>query len=211
MYRAVLPVQEPGQGDGAWYIYKCSGDGVRDALWRPPRWIPDGQLPEDGGPALPSPAELAQAAYEQLRLPSPQIRANPDGEKLVTLPTWLWLSRGSWGKVSATASVPEVSVTAVARPTKATWSTGDGKTVTCRGPGTPYTAAGRDPRSASPDCGHTYRRSSADQPGDAYPVSATVRWTVTWSGAGESGTLPGLTTSASTQFRVAESQALNTR
>ncbi|MFD5696489.1 hypothetical protein [Streptomyces lasiicapitis] len=40
-------------------------------------------------------------------------------------------------------------------------------------------------------------------------MSATVHWTVSWSGAAESGTFPGMTTTAEARFRVAESQALN--
>ncbi|MDQ0772960.1 hypothetical protein QF026_001426 [Streptomyces aurantiacus] len=40
-------------------------------------------------------------------------------------------------------------------------------------------------------------------------MSATVHWTVTWTGAGQSGAFPGLTTTSTAAFRVAESQALN--
>jgi hypothetical protein len=68
---------------------------------------------------------------------------------------------------------------------------------------------GVDPRAVSPDCGYIYRRSSASEPAQAFPVSATVHWSVSWSGAGESGTFPDLTTTSSARFRVAESQALN--
>ncbi|PWW53106.1 hypothetical protein [Actinokineospora spheciospongiae] len=196
---------QPGQGPGAWYVWKCTTEGVTDGLYRPPVWIADGQQP---GPALlPSPAELAQVARKQLRFPSPRIAANPVGEQLVNLPTWMWLA-GGWGPVSATAAVPGVSVTAVATPTSVTWSMGDGFTVTCTGAGTPY-VAGVDPKAPSPDCGHVYRRSSASRPGQAYPVTATVHWTVTWSGAGQGGTFPDMTTTGETTFRVAESQALN--
>ncbi|WP_424187628.1 hypothetical protein ACOBQX_07475 [Actinokineospora sp. G85] len=196
---------QPGQGPGAWYVWKCATEGVIDGLYRPPVWIADGQQP--GAALLPSPAELAQMARKQLRLPSPSIAANPVGDQLVNLPTWMWLS-GGWGPVSATASVPGVSVTAVATPTSVIWAMGDGSTVTCTGAGTPY-KAGADPKAPSPDCGHVYRRSSASQPGQAYPVTATVHWTVTWSGAGQGGTFPDMTTTGDATFRVAESQALN--
>ncbi|WP_416968275.1 hypothetical protein [Streptomyces sp. 4F14] len=207
-YRPVVPVADPKpSGPGAWYVYKCAAGGVRDALYRPPVWIPDGQQPTGGVPQ-PSPAQLAQIARDQLRLPSPRIEASPAAEQLVQLPTWLWLDRQTWGAVSATASVPGVSVTAVARPTSVLWDLGDGGSVTCDGPGTSYDAS-VNPNSPSPDCGYTYRRSSAGRPGEAYAVSATVRWTVTWSGAGESGVFPGLATESVAEFRVAESQALN--
>lgn len=191
-----------GSGAGAWYDYRCEGNGSRDALYRPPVWIADKQP----GPA-PSPAELAAQARSQLRLPSATIMANPAGEQLVGLPTWLWLDRGSWTEVSATASVPGVSVTAAARPTAVSWSMGDGTVVSCSGPGTAFPTGG-DPRRASPDCGHTYSWPSADQPNQAYPLSATVHWAVTWSGSGQAGTFPGMTTTAIAALRVAESQAL---
>ena len=167
-------------------------------------WIPDGQ---PGAAPLPSPAELAAMARKQLRLPTPTIAVNPAGDQLVNLPTWMWLSSG-WGPVSATASVPGVSVIAVATPRSVSWSMGDGSTVTCTGAGTPF-RPGSDPKAPSPDCGHTYHTSSASQPGQAFPVTATVHWTVTWSGAGQSGTFPALTTTADAAFRVAEIQALN--
>ncbi len=192
----------PGQ-PGAWYVYKCDHAGVIDALYRPPAWIPDGPA------AAPSPARLAEQARSQLLLPSPRIVANPAGEQLVNLPTWLWVDPASWGVRSATAQVPGVMVTAVARPTSLSWSMGDGTSVSCPGPGTPFPPGG-DPRAASPDCGHVYRDSSAAQAGQAFPVTATVHWSVTWWGAGQGGTFPDLTTSASTQFRVAEAQALGT-
>jgi hypothetical protein len=145
-------------------------------------------------------------ARNRLRLPAPAIAANPVGDQLVNLPTWLWLS--SWEPVSATATVPGVSVTAVATPTSVSWSMGDGAVVTCAGQGTPFRPGG-DPKAPSPDCGYTYRSSSATQPGQAFPVTATVHWTVTWAGAGQSGTFPDLTTTGNAAFRVAESQALN--
>ena len=79
-------------------------------------------------------------------------------------------------------------MTTAVTPVSVTWHPGDGSTVTCHGAGTPYTSAD-NPASASPDCGHTYTRSSAGQPG---------------------GVLAPLFTTAVAAFRVAESQALNT-
>ena len=196
---------EPGE-DGAWYLWRCSGDGFRDSLYRPPVWIPDGE--QAPGAEGPSPAELAAQARERLRLPDPAVAASPVGDQLVNLPTWLWLD-GDWAPIEATASVPGVSVTARAVPESATWVMGDGTEVVCRGPGTPY-APCADAASQSPDCGHTYRLSSAGEPGEMFTATVTVSWTVTWSGAGDGGTFPDLTTTAEAAFRVAESQALVT-
>lgn len=203
-----VPVdRQPPQGQtkesGGWFMVVCSPDG-KDPDSHGPVWIPAGATTQ---PTL-SPEQVAEIARKRLRLPAPTIAASPSGTQLVRLPTWLWLS-GGWTPAEETASVPGVSVTAVAKPTSVTWSMGDGNTVTCSGPGTAF-RVGTDPKSGSPDCGHTYRRSSAGEPGQAFAVSATVHWTVTWSGAGQAGTFPGLTTTNSTSFRVAESQALNT-
>lgn len=154
-----------------------------------------------------TPAVVARLARSQLGLPDPDLAASPRGDQLVHLPTWLWLE-GGWDTVTTTATVPGVSVTATARPRLVTWSMGEGGTVGCTGPGTPFTP-GANPRAASPDCGYTYHRSSAGHPNDGFMVSATVHWSVGWSGAGQSGTFPDLTTTGTTSFHVVESQALN--
>jgi hypothetical protein len=156
-----------------------------------------------------SPEVLGRLAVSQLRLPAVVIRVNPSGDQLVGLPTWLSVDASSWRWESATASVPGVSVTAMASPVAATWSMGDGTTVVCRGPGTPWTR-GVDPARSSPDCGHTYAWSSAGAPGGSFTVTVTVAWGVSWAGAGRSGTLPGLVTVASERLRVAESQTVIT-
>lgn len=204
---SVRLAQQEQDPPGAWHDYVCTGEGVRDGFYRLPVFIPDNQARGGGSPSL-SPAEVARLAYNQLRLPSPEIRTNPGERHLVNLPSWLWLDRSSWTPVSATASVPGVSVTATATPESLTWRMGDGASVSCEGPGTPY-RAGVDPKAPSPDCGHTYRRSSLGEPDDRFTVSATVTWTIRWSGAGRSGTFPGLTTTQKTSFVVAESQAVN--
>lgn len=198
-----LAVPQP-EGPGGWFRLLCSADG-KDTANRPPVWIPAGQQAE---PSL-TPEQVAMMAKNRLRLPAPSIAVNPAGEQLVHLPTWLWL-RDGWRTTSASASVPGITVTAVAEPATATWSTGDGSVVQCSGPGTAFTA-GHDPKAASPDCGHTYRRSSTRLPSEAYTATVTVQWNVHWSGAGQSGAFPGLTTTASTTLRVTESQALNSR
>ena len=63
-------------------------------------------------------------------------------------------------------------------------------------------------RKQSPDCGHIYMRSSANQPDKSYTVTATSDWIITWSGAGQTGTtrLGGLT--RSTQITIGEAQVL---
>jgi hypothetical protein len=189
-------------GPGGWYLQTCLGSTNGTQRWQLV-WVP--------GAAPVPPVVVARQAASQLRLDSPRIGSSPSPgtAQLVSLPTWLWIDRAGWGDRSATAAVPGVSVTATATATSVTFSMGDGSTVVCHGPGTVFPAGG-DPKAASPDCGHTYTRSSAGQPGGAFAVTATVTWAITWAGGGQAGTLPAMTTQATAAFTVAESQALVT-
>ncbi|WP_123678759.1 hypothetical protein [Couchioplanes caeruleus] len=188
-------------GEGGWYEKVCYGaDGQATTGLGGPVWIA-------GAPPAVSPEILARQARAKLRLPDVTIRMNPPGDQLVNLPIWLALDPSSWKTQSATASVPGVSVTATARPVMVSWAMGDGTTKTCDGPGTAWTP-GTDPAKASPDCGHVYRRSSAGAAGGTYTVTVTVTWEVSWAGAGQSGTVPGMTTTGQVQTQVQESQAV---
>ncbi|MFC5939960.1 hypothetical protein [Micromonospora harpali] len=190
----------PGKGpEGGWYARTCVANGLGSQ--EVPVWL-------DQAPTV-NLAALAQAARSRLRLPSPQIRTNPAIAPfvLVQVPVWLWVDPATWGARSATASVPGVSVTATATPTRVVWSFGDGSDdLTCTGPGKPW-KPGTDPQ-ASSACGHTYTSSSAVAAGAAFQLRATVTWSVTWSGAGSGGTLAPLTTTSTVSVRVAESQAI---
>jgi len=197
-----------GKGPGGWFDQVCMGvPGTAGGfVWRP--------AGAAGTPAAPPPRVVALQARDRLDLSAPVIGASPspDVEQLVSLPTWLWVE-GAWQPQSATATVPGVSVTATATPTKVTWAMGDGSKVVCPGPGTPFPDVddpNADPKAASPDCGHTYAESSAGQPNAAFAVKATISWSITWklNGQGPAQNLPGLQTTSQTQFRVAESQAL---
>jgi hypothetical protein len=187
-----------GAAAGAWYVRICIiGDGKGGNSQSAPMWI-------EQAPQVDS-AVLARSARSKLALPVPAIRTNPDASKtnlLVTVPVWLWVDSSSWGARSTTASVPGMSVAATATATKVVWQLGDATSITC-GQGTVWTA-GTDPTKASPTCGHTYLK-----PGNI-TLSATVTWTVTWTGGGQSGTVPDLTTTAQTNLHVAEAPALNT-
>ncbi len=198
---AVLKAAQPS-GPGHWVVRSCSGPAYLPT--RVVTWIPD------GAPALPDPQVLAAQAVSKLAMPSPSIESSPGGAvpQTVELPTWAWLPAAQWTSLSATASVPGESVTATATPLAVTWSWGDGTSTLCHGPGTPYIKGQSDPAAASPDCGHTYRQTSAGQPGQQYPVTATLLWSVAWNGAGQSGTFPNLTTTATAHWTVRQIQSL---
>jgi hypothetical protein len=181
---------------GQWYVGSCGYPPIAGYV----------RFRIFAGGVLPNPADLAADAVKKLHLPLPAIRVNPapPAAQLVFLPTWMWLDGSSWGSRSATASVPGLSVTATAKPAKLMFSTGDGASVSCPGPGTAWTT-GKDPNAASPDCGHTYQR-----PG-SFTVTATVTWQISWAGGGQTGTVPDLTTTSTLTLNVTDSQALNTK
>ena len=83
---------------------------------------------------------------------------------------------------------------------------GDGTEVVCDTAGTPYKPSYG--RKDSPDCGHTYKKSSAHETGDVYTVTATSSWVITWSGAGQTGTIRLNGLNRSTQIRIGEAQVL---
>ncbi len=172
-------------------------------------WLPSGV--RGTGPVLPAPAILAQQAVQQLPFPGLTIDASPStaSDQLVGLPTWLWLDPIKWHPITATAAVPGESITATATPMAVTWDLGDGNSMTCQGPGTPYLAA-KSPDEPSPTCGYTCSTSSADQPYSAFIVTATVLWSVAWVGGGQTGTVPAMSSTTTTKLRVADVESLNT-
>ncbi len=191
--------------DGAIYVITCLNRiPGSNGGWV---WLP-APPPGYGAPVI-TPRQLADRAVEQLGLAGAAIRMSIEGDALGTvgIPVWLWteVSPSTWGPVTATASVPGLSVTATAQARLIVWDTGDGATETCTGPGTPY-AVGL----VVSTCQHVYEQSSAGQPGDAWPVTATTTWAVTWSGGGQSGSIE-VTRTASSSVRVGEVQVLITR
>ncbi len=174
-------------------------------------WVVLPAAPDGFAAASVTPAELATRAVDTLELQGPDIGiAPPPGSTgLVGVPVWLWtdVSPQTWGPASATASIPGLSVTATAKATQVVWDMGDGTTITCANPGTAYSIdyGGVE----SPTCGHVYTRTSAGQPDNAYPITATTTWQVSWTGGGASGVLTVTRTSTSS-IRMGELQVLVT-
>lgn len=102
---------------------------------------------------------------------------------------WFWATGPSHlGPVSASAA--GVTVSLDARLTSTTFSMGDGHTVTCDGPGTPYPGDQKGLYEKSPTCGYAYQTTSEHQVGGTYPVRMTTYWSVAYSTPGGSGTIP---------------------
>ncbi|MFI6688401.1 ATP-binding protein [Streptomyces sp. NPDC050485] len=194
-----------GQSTGAIYFFVCLGETNGElpnghngggARWQPTN-------PLNTGPTA---AELAQQAFDRMRLDAAQIGSAPpaDAKGLVGLPVWLWTAQSpqTWGPQSMTVSAGGLSVTVTATVRNIAWSMGDGSTVTCTKPGTPYQKSFGN--ADSPDCGHRYTKVGE------YTVTATSTWAVNWTATnGETGTIPDATRNSSTTARVGELQVVN--
>ena len=185
-----------------WYWVTCPDETGGEYTDLVPVPVPD--------PTPVDPTILRDEAVDTLVLPGPTIGTSPSGDQIVHVETWLWIDGAIWQPHEQSATAGAVTATVTAAPSRVAWDLGNGDTIVCNGPGSPY-----DPATAAEDqttdCSYTYTSSSAGRPGDAYQLSATVEWSVRWtvSGAAGGGALPALFTSAPTTVRVAELQALN--
>jgi hypothetical protein len=137
----------------------------------------------------PDPAALAQRAVSRMRLQGIDIgivpEEGPGSIGIVGMPQWMWVNEpvpNTFGPITRSASAGGATVTATAHVSRIVWDMGDGTTVTCTGPGSPY----KDSYGIadSPDCGHRYTKQGE------YEVTATSYWTVRWEGIGQTGTIP---------------------
>lgn len=202
---AVRPVYDPAgrrqfSETGRWLQMICDGTLVYVDGWP--------LIPERGRV---NPALLAEQASRSVSIAPPLMATSPDASKAlyVQVPTWLWITSAWWRPYEATASAGRVTATVSVRPMRTVWSTGDGGSVRCDGPGVEWREGLAE--DASP-CRHTYRRSSSRQPGEAFSLRAVVEMEVSWtSNVGVSGRLPAIRRSAETAARVAEIQAVGSR
>ncbi|MBO1283900.1 ATP/GTP-binding protein [Streptomyces sampsonii] len=148
----------------------------------------------------------ARQTVDSMTLRPPKV-ASPrsEGTYVVGMPMWMWVERGTsrMGPVLASASAGSVTVTATARVDRLVWTTGDGTTVTCHGPGTRYTPD--QGKAMSPDCGHRY-----DRPGE-HQVTVTAHWDVKWEATGGDGGRLAQTRTTEMVTGLREAQVLNTR
>lgn len=207
---AKLAAPQPPPSDPAWgghtdgQLYDCyrpinlgAVAGITFQIWL--------ATPPAGAP--PDPHVLARQAVAVMQLHAinigivPEPRAGSVG--IIGMPTWMWAqnpTQQTWGPVSRSATAGGFTVTATATVDRVLWSMGDGATVTCPGPGTPYADSyGKKP---SPTCGYTYTRQGT------YTVRATSHWTVRWNGLGQGGTIP-LDFTATTNITMGEAQVLS--
>lgn len=176
----------PDKPDG-WVQIGCEEGGVPVTLW------------VRGGT---NPAQIARSLLARIQLKPIEIGLVPRGANAMTvvgMPVWLWVNdptATTWGPATISAG----GVTLTARVQSVIWDLGDGTTLTC-GQGTEWTRGMG--AAQSPTCGHTY-----DEQG-TYTIRARSHWVATWSGYGQSGTIP-VTLSASRQLDVGEIQVIET-
>jgi hypothetical protein len=129
------------------------------------------------------PTVIRDRVSASIEIADPVVGSNPPFDEpgrfgAVGVPTWLWIDT-SWEPIGpvSDASGP-LTVAVMASPRRVTWQVGDGSApVVCDGPGVPWS---RDRAEGGTGCSHTYTSSSADQPGEAYALSATVTWVFEW-------------------------------
>ncbi|TXR91756.1 ATP/GTP-binding protein [Streptomyces sp. col6] len=190
--------------DGALYQVECPDTGRAGIVF-----VPNGTA----GPAAPAidPESVARQAVASMRLEGPAV-ASPraSGRYPVGAPMWMWVRRTptAYGPQTATATAGGVTVSATAQVHSIRWDMGDGNTITCLGPGTPYDK--QLGKTISPGCGHRYQHSSTDRPGKRYKGHATATWAVTWTAPalGDSGQFTEIR-HADWTVRVVEVQVLN--
>lgn len=194
--------------EGKLMIRRCEGDtGDRPGVV----FVPNGTNPA-AGPPPPSPAELAERAIRRMGLLGPDVTLAPSEDSkygaTIGFPVWMWTERSEarTGPVTRSASAAGITVTATASLARIDWQMGDGSTVTCNGPGTPFTEdqAGEP----SPTCGHVYRELSGS---GKYRVQATSTWQIRWSGGGQSDSQTLTLGPATTDLPVREVRTLNKR
>ncbi|WP_407566968.1 hypothetical protein [Polymorphospora sp. A560] len=140
--------------------------------------------PPAGFEAPPSPGDVARRLLTTIEMKRPVISTAPSatGAGLVGLPVWLWIDPGQayWGPIVAEAEEQGVYVRLETKAHKIVWDLGDGSDpVVCTNPGERYTPAKASQR---PPCGRSsgYQKSSRNQPGGRFTVTATTYWDVQW-------------------------------
>ncbi|MEU6820646.1 hypothetical protein ABZ921_08465 [Streptomyces atriruber] len=208
------------QGEGQFWAAavdeKRKDEPGAQACNRMPFWVAKGEPPKER--LAVSPKILAEYAYGQIPVPDTEIKMAPEGETKVNLPTWAWLDKAKFKKISVTASLPGtgLSATTTAEPVslKLEPGTSDAETYPSSGE-CPIGDGGRigkprakgTPADTDPPCGVRYLRSSGDA---SYGLKATITWQVTWKSTTEpGGELPPGEFGATQDVVVREIQSVN--
>ena len=189
------------QDDGTYRVAICDSEG---------NYIQDITVTASRPRPRPTSSTVVSSAMGALNPPTPTIHTSPNHRSglLVQTPTWFWLSPSYWRTYSTTIMVWGYVVTIFATPTVVRWNMGNGDSITCLGPGTPWVPGFGDPLST---CKYTYRHSSDGAAGDRYKITATVTFVGSYTTVGLGGMrgpLGAVTRSSSVYAPVAEIQGL---
>ncbi len=135
-------------------------------------WQDAGEVPDE--PEAPTPEVLAAYAYDKVKVPETEIELKPAARYTVNLPTWVWLDKAAFKKISVRAELPGTGLWAetTAKPVALHLDPGteDAETYPASGHceisadgsiGTPYTRGSAD---RTPPCGIRYLRASGGEP-----------------------------------------------
>lgn len=204
-----------GEGEGAWYYCIPPTCKPSTGMFDTPcisssaaRWLTS----PPPGIAMLTPAQAAKSLVATFQLEGVTVGSTTkaSGKGAVGLPVWLWVENPtplSWGPYEKSATLGGVTVTAKARVANVAYSMGDGETVVCANPGTPYVKGYGN--TDSPTCGHRYGQMSPGDGAQPYTVTATSNWEVSWTSTGGETGVIGTTTQSQLQIRVGELQAVN--
>ena len=151
---------------------------------------------------VPTAQDLVAQAMARLTIALPDVATSPprSGVQLVGVPVWFWVN--NYRPIRVTATIPGLSATLTATPTKTVITPGDDTSVTCAGPGVKYdpTLSYKDQEST---CSHVY-----DQHGP-YSAAVTVTWALTWTATdGQTGALPAANRVTRFPLRIQEAEAV---
>ncbi|MEV0391969.1 hypothetical protein [Polymorphospora rubra] len=205
-YKLVEPQPAGGPEGQTQYMRSCSGPGGAISGLE---WLDD---PPPGFEAPPSPGDVARRLLATIEMKRPVISTAPgaDGAGLVGLPVWLWIDPGEpyWGPITVAGGEQGVNVRLQTKAHKIVWDLGDGSdSIVCTNPGERYTPA---KASQQPRCGRSagYRKSSRDQPGGRFTVTATTHWDVRWWSGTLSGTIEDQVRTSSASVEIDELQVV---
>ncbi|HEX6196412.1 MAG TPA: hypothetical protein VFZ37_10895 [Jiangellaceae bacterium] len=205
--------------EGHWWYRVCNSgyfDGDLDEFFDySEQWFDDNPPifvePGDPEPEIAVPPEvLMEVAYNAMDIPEPTLAWNPsrggDTATFVNFDTWVWLDDSPITlEVNAEAGGNVATVTATLDSMTASAPTAE--PASCAGAGLPWTPDA----DAEAGCQIVFTRSSANQPGQATPVTVETTWTVTWSANGvPQGSLEPQTLATVTDVPVAEVQTIVT-
>lgn len=175
-----------GHTDGSlWQCTSCQTAGTSTTCNVQIIWTAPGQEP---GP--PTPEQLAAVALGMMPLAKANVRTAPEAPDAtyIGVENWLWIPDSQWSTLRKSVTAGATTVTVSAAPAHVSWNLGP-KTVICYGPGQAWVEGMTD--AASTNCGFTYKESSDHEPDGRFPITATIRYQVTWHCTGTCPTTGG--------------------